>query len=836
MSNLSDLLPAGAGAKSATFTADGTLATGTTVALQSDGTVTAVAEIAETLGSQTQFESGETVYLASSYDANAGKIVIAYRDNGNSFYGTAVVGTVSGTTISFGTPVVFYSTALSEGTSITYDSTAQKHVMSFVISGATGRVIVGTVSGTSISFGTSVQFDTVLGERTGIAYDSNANASALAYVSGTSFYSKVVTVSGTTPSLGSRTLIKSAYCSHAQAVYDSNAQKVVVVFQDPLNSSYGTAIVGTISGTSISFGSSVVFESAVTSFMACGYDSTAQKVVIAYRDQGNSNYGTAIVGTVSGTSISFGSATVFESSVTTLLQGVAHNPVANVTNIFYANLNDYGSYVVGTVSGTSISFGSATVWNAANTFGLCAVYDSAQDKTAIAYRYNAATGQGRSFQNAGTNSADFVGITDEAIADTATGSVVVEGGVITNSSLNIASTVSVGSTNDFDTSVAHNGITYDTNSDKIVNTYRDDNNSYYGTAIVGTQSGTSFTYGTPVVFESVNSSYTSPVFDSGNNKVVVFYRTATAGRSVVGTVSGTSISFGTPATFDATGAYLISAAYDSNAGKVVVAYSALATSQHGKAAVGTVSGTSISFGTAVTFRAAQTAEIATVYDSTNNKIVIGYNDDTSGDNPTAIVGTVSGTSISFGSPVVIQSTDISDIGGTFDSTNGKVIFVYKDETNSNYGTAAVGTVSGTSISFGTPVVYSESNSRYNEAAYDSSAGAVVVVYQDTGDSSKGKVVAGVVSGTSISFNSATTFDSDSVSYLFAVYNPDEEDVVVGYQGNAVLNNGRNVVLTTVTTVITGSTYYVQDDGSLSTTSSSVTAGKALSSTTLLLKG
>jgi hypothetical protein len=45
MSNLSDLLPAGAGAKSATFTADGTLATGTTVILQSDGTVKAVAEV-----------------------------------------------------------------------------------------------------------------------------------------------------------------------------------------------------------------------------------------------------------------------------------------------------------------------------------------------------------------------------------------------------------------------------------------------------------------------------------------------------------------------------------------------------------------------------------------------------------------------------------------------------------------------------------------------------------------------------------------------------------------------------------------------------------------------
>ena len=79
---------------------------------------------------------------------------------------------------------------------------------------------------------------------------------------------------------------------------------------------YGTAIVGTVSGTSISFGSPVVFESANNCLTSVKYDSNNGKVVIAYQDNGNSSYGTAIVGTVSGTSISFGSATVFESGYT----------------------------------------------------------------------------------------------------------------------------------------------------------------------------------------------------------------------------------------------------------------------------------------------------------------------------------------------------------------------------------------------------------------------------------------------------------------------------------------------------------------------------------------
>ena len=48
--------------------------------------------------------------------------------------------------------------------------------------------------------------------------------------------------------------------------------------------------------------------------ISISYDTNSQKVLITYQDVGNSNYGTAIVGTVSGTSISFGTATVFKSA------------------------------------------------------------------------------------------------------------------------------------------------------------------------------------------------------------------------------------------------------------------------------------------------------------------------------------------------------------------------------------------------------------------------------------------------------------------------------------------------------------------------------------------
>jgi hypothetical protein len=169
----------------------------------------------------------------------------------------------------------------------------------------------------------------------------------------------------------------------AQQPTTLSSNKVVIAYSDVSNSNYGTAIVGTVSGTSISFGSAAVFESAASNYISATYDTNAEKIVIAYIDGGNSNYGTTIVGTVSGTSISFGSSVVFETTI---------------------------------------------------TFFISATYNSANQKIVISYSDSGNSEYGTSvvYQNEGTNSADFIGITDAAISDTASGSVTIKGGISTN--------------------------------------------------------------------------------------------------------------------------------------------------------------------------------------------------------------------------------------------------------------------------------------------------------------------------------------------------------------------------------------------------------------------
>lgn len=438
MSNLSELLPAGAGAKSTDFVASGTLGSGVTVALNSDGTVTAVAEtsISESVGTPVVFEAAATTYTSASYDSINNKIVIAYQDIANSNYGTAIVGTVSGTSISFGTAVV-YESGYTQYIGSAFDAANEKVVIAYADASNSGygTAIVGTVSGTSISFGSASVFESANVGLVSAAYDANAAKIVISYFdSGNSSYGTAVvaTVSGTSISFGSPTVFNSAQ-SDPFITYDSNAQKVVIAYRDR-SDNYGRAIVGTVSGTSISFGSESVFNSNLTTDVSSAYDSDAQKVIIAYRDYGNSSYGTAIVGTVSGTGISFGSATVFNAGTSDNMS-VAYDANAVKTVISYTDTanSNYGTLIAGTVSGTSISFGSETVFEASTATDLSSAYDANAKKVVISYRDagNSEYGTAVVFQNAftETNSADFVGITDQAIADTATGSVVVKGGV-----------------------------------------------------------------------------------------------------------------------------------------------------------------------------------------------------------------------------------------------------------------------------------------------------------------------------------------------------------------------------------------------------------------------
>jgi hypothetical protein len=417
-----------------TAVASGSLSDGTKVVVNSDGTVSAVQSTGGPpfAGSEFIFRSASTSSISSAYDAANQRVVIAYQDGGTSNQGFAVVGSVSGTTITFGTPVRFSSTvSVVQSTSVVYDPVTAKIVICYsgFDSGASQRyvlAVVGTVSGTTISFGSIVQADSsFFGIGTVSAtYDINAQKVVIVYTNNNSVTNRgsavVGTVSGTSITFGTVVVFKTTSTSAPVATYDASVQRVVVAYTDGANSSFGTAVIATVSGTTISFGTPVVFRSGPTGSITLAYDITNQKMVFAYIENSTS-FGVSIVGTSTTTSISFGTAVNFNSAS---CSSISLNYDANLQKVvvaFRQGSTGFGSAVVGTVSGTSISFGSATVFNAASTQDTSVAYMANIQNMVISYQDtgNSSFGTSLVFQTSGSNlvATNFIGISNGAYSN-----------------------------------------------------------------------------------------------------------------------------------------------------------------------------------------------------------------------------------------------------------------------------------------------------------------------------------------------------------------------------------------------------------------------------------
>ena len=199
-----------------------------------------------TFGSEYEFNSAQTYYLsATALDAN--NVLIAYRDGGTSNYGTAVIATISGQTISFGAEYVFNSDESNALSATALDANNVLIAYRDFGNSSFGTAVIATISGQTISFGSEYVF----------------NSDESSFLSATAL----------------------------------DANNVLIAYRDGGNSDRGTAVIATISGQTISFGAEYVFNSAESNFLSVtALD--ANNVLIAYQDGGNSDHGTAVIATI----------------------------------------------------------------------------------------------------------------------------------------------------------------------------------------------------------------------------------------------------------------------------------------------------------------------------------------------------------------------------------------------------------------------------------------------------------------------------------------------------------------------------------------------------------
>ena len=176
--------------------------------------------------------------------------------------------------------------------------------------------------------------------------------------------------------------------------YDTSNNKVVIVYRDSGNSGYLTARVGTVSGTGISFGTVSVIRSTQAFYTSCCIScSKENKIAAVYQDASNSHYGYIISFPVSGTGIgTVGNYAVFFLIIIALMRwhpsALVYDSNAEDLVVFYLDTanSDRLTAKVCRINGTSWTFGSATIADSGTSGEWSTVFDSNSNKIVVVYR------------------------------------------------------------------------------------------------------------------------------------------------------------------------------------------------------------------------------------------------------------------------------------------------------------------------------------------------------------------------------------------------------------------------------------------------------------------
>ena len=155
----------------------------------------------------------------------------------------------------------------------------------------------GQLQSPTEGFGVSAARKTVM-------YDTGNDATVVVYQGNNNdSYAMVATYANGEYSFGSPVRLNSQSTYDCTGCYDPDSGKIFTVWFNASSSNTGMAM-GTVSGNSISFGSTYTFSQYTDALSAC-YDENVNRVVLAYRDM-TPNRGGVRAASISGNSITIG--------------------------------------------------------------------------------------------------------------------------------------------------------------------------------------------------------------------------------------------------------------------------------------------------------------------------------------------------------------------------------------------------------------------------------------------------------------------------------------------------------------------------------------------------
>jgi hypothetical protein len=582
---------------------------------------------------------------------------------------------------------------------------------------------------------------------------------------------EVSVVEDTRGVLGDQTkIMNNSRCDYVRVVYDSHHDRVVVFYKDYSsngNAEHGKAVVYTVDSTNNTLkdaGSVVTFNSGVTNYISACFDSNANKILVAYLDVGDSQQGMAIVGEVdpSNNSITFGTAEQFYNNPVNGIE-TAFNTQHNVVGILYGNESNHPNLVVAEIDSgaTTMTFGSELAINGtqggfSGSLGIC--YHVTQQDWVVVYR--------------GANSYPYTNC------------------------------------------ISYNGSSPTLHSQIQIKAY--DNSNV-------TESYSKVIYIPSIPY--ADSGHSSG--DSGEHVVYLYNQASgTRGIAVVGEVSGGSVNpiytketvIGNGWDDNTGGANFIGAVWNSTSKRLIVCYADSNNSNYVTLIEGFMTPGNIeskiqfsnerhllSIGT-------NSSNMRLAYDSTNNRAILAFSSGSFNNEGVAYVYKSSDESIGTQTTHLSAANGYGGITGdfyTFDETAQRLVVVTQNVNDSNHGYVAIGTVSGTTLTWGTPIEFSEGSAITSDidVVYDENVGKCVIFYRIDSGAAKYRVIDAIdTSDNSCTFGSSANWNSGhGASYINAKYDPDEQKIAIFFSdlesGNSsrlsgivgTLNGGANTV-------------------------------------------
>jgi len=381
----------------------------------------------------------------------------------------------------------------------------------------------------------------------------------------------------------------------------------------------------------------------------------------------------------------------------------------------------------------------------------------------------------------------------------------------------------------------HTNIVWDSTNSRFVVMFRESSDSNKAKCKVGSLSGNTITVGSTVtVTDTAIDQYegsSSLVFDPDTGKIIFTYTAngRTQNYYKVGTVNNLDITFGSEATIDSTGAGG-SVTYDTQNNKVV--FASRRTASNGlRVYVGTVNGgaNTITWGTPVdvvtTAVSAKSGDIC--YMTEQQKVFLIFVNTAVNNRLRAIIGTVSGDSISFGTAVDAGTGTVAHLDSTegssvdYDTYSKLPVLAWEATSSSQYGYMSyVKSISGTVPTMG-PSTYFGDQMQWPSVQTVNLLSGSKIFYAPVSASSQGKLVTATTAEVTTNITSVNYIGISADNYS------DGQEATVKLSGNIDTNQ---------TGLTPGKPYYTDNAGILTSTAADpqVYVGNAVTPTKLVL--